>query len=119
MTRGRKTETERNKRKQVNRDGRLHDWRRGGTEGVGGERKEVGDRRKGEGRQFFQTTREVQSVTQVAGSCCIAPHGRRGSVVQCSTCKREIAGSIAGWAEFAVDAVLLEKACTCTLSTQE
>ena len=34
--------------------------------------------------------------------------GRCGSVVACATCKREITGSIAGWAEFAVDTVLLE-----------
>ena len=27
---------------------------------------------------------------------------RRGSMVACATCKREIAGSIAGWAQFAV-----------------
>ena len=47
--------------------------------------------------------------------------GRRGSVLACATCKREISGSIAGWAEFAVDAVLLSKVSThtCTLSTQE
>ena len=44
---------------------------------------------------------------------------RRGSVVACATYK--IVGSIARWAEFAVDAVLLGKAFThtCTLSTQE
>ena len=36
--------------------------------------------------------------------------GRRGSLVACATCEREIAGSIAGWAKFAVDAVLLGKA---------
>ena len=43
--------------------------------------------------------------------------GRRCSVVGCATCKRQIEGSIAGWAEFAVDAVVLGKAFTraCTL----
>ena len=46
---------------------------------------------------------------------------RHDSVVACATCKHEIAGSIAGWAEFAVDAVLLGKAFTrtCTLLDQE
>ena len=42
-------------------------------------------------------------------------------LVVCATCKPEVAGSIAGWAEFAVDAVVLGKAFThiCTLLTQE
>ena len=35
-----------------------------------------------------------------------------GSVVTCMTCKQEITGSITGWAEFAVYAVLLGKAFT-------
>ena len=36
--------------------------------------------------------------------------GRRGSVVACTTYKREIAGSIPGWAELCSDVVLLGKA---------
>ena len=36
--------------------------------------------------------------------------GRRGSVVACATCKREIAGSIPGWAELCSDVALLGKA---------
>ena len=40
--------------------------------------------------------------------------GRYGSVAACTTCKQEIADSIAGWAKFALDAVLLGKAFTPT-----
>ena len=47
--------------------------------------------------------------------------GHRGSVVACMTCKQEIVGSVAGWAELAVDTVLLGRPFThvCTLLTQE
>ena len=36
--------------------------------------------------------------------------GCRGSVVGCATYKREIAGSIPGWAELCLDVMLLGKA---------